>query len=327
VYPARRFTKSAQRAHNAGEPADLRRNTNKLLDLDSLHIFVRASELGSFSKVADQKHLALAAVSRRIAQLEYYYGVTLFVRTGRGVELTPAGQALLDHAKEILRKVNVTRADISDFAKGVRGSVRLYACTSAISQFLPKDLAAFHRQYPDIRLDIIEGRSLEIVVAIREGAADVGVVVAGPHPIDLPTTAYRRDKLAVVAPLGFAPGVNSIRLTDLVQHDFVVLEDNTATTRLLSAIALNEGLAVRMRVKVGSFDAVCHMAEAGFGIGVLPRAAAEKSAATLGLQLLDLEDAWADRQMLICTNTGRPYATLAIAQLVGHLAVAGKTEG
>src|SRR5258708_32995817 len=179
---------------------DLRRNTSKLLDLDSLHIFVRASELGSFSKVADQKHLALAAVSRRIAQLEFHYGVTLFLRTGRVVALTPAGQALLGHAKEILRKVNATRADISDFAKGVRGSVRLYACTSAISQFLPKDLAAFHRQYPDIRLDIIEGRSLEIVVAIREGAADVGVIVAGPHPIDLPTTAYRRDKLAVVAP-------------------------------------------------------------------------------------------------------------------------------
>jgi DNA-binding transcriptional LysR family regulator len=243
------------------------------------------------------------------------------------VELTPAGQALLDHAKEILRTVNLTRADISDFAKGVRGSVRIYACTSAISQFLPKDLAAFHQRYPDIRLDIVEARSLEIVVAIREGAADVGIVVAGPHSIDLPTSAYRRDKLAVVAPSGFAPGVNSIRLADLVQHDFVVLEDNTATTRLLSAIALNEGLTVRMRVKVGSFDAVCRMAEAGFGIGVLPRAAAEKSAATLGLQLLDLEDAWAERQMLICTNTGRPYATLAIGQLVGHLAVAGKTEG
>jgi DNA-binding transcriptional LysR family regulator len=233
----------------------------------------------------------------------------------------------LEHAKEILRKVNLTRADISDFAKGVRGSVRLYACTSAISQFLPKDLAAFHQRYPDIRLDVIEGRSFEIIVAIREGAADVGVIVAGPNPIDLPTYTYRRDKLAVVAPLGFAPGVNSTKLIDLIQHDFVVLEDNTATTRLLSAIALREGLTVRMRVKVGSFDAVCRMAEAGFGIGVLPRAAAEKFAATLALQLLDLEDDWAERQMLICTNTGPPYASLAIGQLVNHLVDAGKTQG
>lgn len=297
-----------------------------MLDLGSLQIFVRASELGSFSKVADQMHLALAAVSRRIAQLEYHYGVTLFVRTGRGVELTPAGQALLEHAKEILGRVNVAHADIADFAKGVRGSVRLHACTSAISQSLPKDLAAFHELYPDIRLDIHEGRSVDIVTAVRDGAADVGVIIAGPHPTNLPTSIYRRDRLAVVAPLGFAPGVASVSLTDLVEHEFVILEDNTATTRLISSIALNEGLSVRMRVKVGSFEAVCRMVEAGFGIGLLPRAAADISAATLGLQVIDLEDAWADRQMLICTGTGSPYATLAIKQLVGHLALAGKPE-
>jgi DNA-binding transcriptional LysR family regulator len=296
-----------------------------LLDLGSLQLFVRASELGSFSKVAEQMHLALAAVSRRISQLEYHYGVTLFVRTGRGVELTPAGEALLDHAKGILGQVNVARADITDFANGVRGSVRLHACTSAISQFLPKDLAAFHQQYPDIRLDIREGLSLDIVAEIRDGDADVGVIVAGPHPISLPTMNYRRDRLAVVAPLGFAPGVTSVKLADIVQHEFVILEDSTATARLISAVALDQGLVVRLRVKVGSFDAVCRMVEAGFGIGILPRAAAEKYQDTLGLHLVDLEDPWADRQMLICTNSGPPYATLAVNQLVNFLAVAGRT--
>jgi DNA-binding transcriptional LysR family regulator len=297
-----------------------------LLDLGSLQIFVRASELGSFSKVAEQMHLALAAVSRRVAQLEYYYGVTLFVRTGRGVELTPAGQALLEHAKGILGQVNVAHADIADFANGLRGSVRLHVCTSAISQFLPKDLAAFHDQYPDIRLDIREALSVDIVSAIRDGVADVGVIIAGPHPVSLPTVNYRRDRLAVVAPLGFAPGVTSIRLADIVQHELVILEDNTATTRMITAVALDEGLAVRLRVKVGSFDAVCRMVEAGFGIGILPRAAAAKFEDTLGLQLLDLEDAWAERQMLVCTNSGPPYATLAIRQLVGHLIEAGQAE-
>lgn len=297
-----------------------------MLDLGSLQIFVRASELGSFSKVAEQMHLALAAVSRRVAQLEYYYGVTLFVRTGRGVELTPAGQALLEHAKGILGQVNVAHADIADFANGLRGSVRLHVCTSAISQFLPKDLAAFHDQYPDIRLDIREALSVDIVSAIRDGVADVGVIIAGPHPVSLPTVNYRRDRLAVVAQLGFAPGVASIRLADIVQHELVILEDNTATTRMITAVALDEGLAVRLRVKVGSFDAVCRMVEAGFGIGILPRAAAAKFEDTLGLQLLDLEDAWAERQMLVCTNSGPPYATLAIRQLVGHLIEAGQAE-
>jgi len=297
-----------------------------LLDLGSLQIFVRASELGSFSKVADQMHLALAAVSRRVAQLEYYYGVTLFVRTGRGVELTPAGQALLEHAKGILGQVNLARADIADFANGLRGSVRLHVCTSAISQFLPKDLAAFHDEFPDIRLDIREALSVDIVAAVRDGAADVGVIVAGPHPVNLPTANYRHDRLAVVAPLGFAPGITSLKLADVVQHELVILEENTATTRMINAVALEEGLPVRLRVKVGSFDAVCRMVEAGFGIGILPHAAAANFEDTIGLQLLDLEDAWADRQMLLCTSSGPPYATLAIRQLVNHLVKAGEAD-
>ena len=90
--------------------------------------------------------------------------------------------------------------------------------------------------------------------------------------------------------------------------------------------ALDQGLIVRLRVKVGSFDAVCRMVEAGFGIGILPRAAAEKYQDTLGLHLVDIEDPWADRQMLICTNSGPPYATLAINQLVNFLAAAGRTH-
>jgi DNA-binding transcriptional LysR family regulator len=242
------------------------------------------------------------------------------------VALTPAGQTLLEHAKEILGKVNVARADIADYAKGVRGSVRLYACTSAISQFLPKDLAAFHLQFPDIRLDIREGRSIEIISAIREGAADVGVIIAGTNPIDLPNLSYRHDTLAVVAPLGFAPGKNSMKLTDLVQHELVILEDNTATTRLISTVALAQGLPVRLRVKVGSFDAVCRMVEAGFGIGILPRHAAENFVTTMGLRLLNLEGSWAGRQMQICTHTGAPYSTLSVTQLVNHLAAVGQSD-
>ena len=267
-------------------------------------------------------HLAVAAVSRRMARLEDHYGVALFVRTGRGVEPTLAGEALLGHAKSILVQVNSARADIADFANGVRGSVRLHACTCAMSQFLPRDLARFHDRYPDIRLDVREGLSLDIADALRNGDADVGVIVAGPHAASLQTSNYRRDRLVVVAPSGFAPGVTSVKLAEVVEHELVILDDTTATTRMISAAAHDRGLTPRLRVKLGSFDAVCRMIEAGFGLGILPRAAAENFEDTLGLQLIDLEDSWADRQMLICTNTGPPPATPALNQLVDYLAAA-----
>lgn len=289
-----------------------------MLDLESLKLFIRASELGSLSKAADHSNLALAAVSRRISLLEAHYGVQLLVRTGRGVEMTPAGRALLSRARDILRGVSMARADLSDFAKGFRGTVNLQASTSAITQYLPKDLAAFAVQCPDLRVDIREAYSVEIVAAVREGRAEVGVIFADPHLSSLALTPYRHDRLVVVAPKSFKPGLESTRFLDLVEHDFVVMEDNTAMTRMISAAAAEAGLALRLRVKVGSFDAVCRMVEAGFGLGVLPRVAAQNFETTMGLRLIELEDPWAERQMMICTNPLNGMSAAA-KRLVAHL--------
>jgi DNA-binding transcriptional LysR family regulator len=289
-----------------------------MLDLASLQLFVRACELGSLSKVAADANLALAAVSRRIMLLEAHYGVSLLVRTGRGVEATAGGRALLERARDILQTVSVARADLADFARGLRGSVNLQASTSAITQFLPDDLATFNAICPDIRLDIREAYTAEIIALIHEGTAEVGVVMAGPSIINVSSLPYRRDRLVVVAPWAFERQLTRVKFLDLVDRDFVVMEDSTATTRLLSSVATEAGLPLRLRVKVGSFDAVCRMVQAGFGLGILPRIAAENFEAKMGLRLLDLEDSWAERQMLICTN---PMKQLSVAakRLVDHL--------
>jgi DNA-binding transcriptional LysR family regulator len=296
-----------------------------MLDLESLRLFIRASELGSLSKAAEDSNLALAAVSRRIALLEAHYGVQLLVRTGRGVELTVAGQALLTRARDILRGISMAQADLSDFAKGLRGAVSLQASTSAITQYLPQDLAAFAALCPDLRVDIREAYSVEIAAAVREGRAEVGVIFANPHVGNLELLPYRHDRLVVVAPKRFQPELTTTRILDLVEHDFVVMEDNTAMTRLLTAAATEAGLVLRLRVKVGSFDAVCRMVQAGFGLGVLPRVAAQNFEATMGLRLIELEDSWAEREMLICTN---PHNGLSAAakRLVAHLSACAALE-
>ena len=289
-----------------------------MLDLSSLRLFVRVAELGSLSKAAEQYNLALAAVSRRISLLEAHYGVDLLVRTGRGVQLTAAGRALLDRARDILQQVRLAHADLSDFAKGMRGTINLLASTSAITQNLPEDLASFAALCPDLRVDVREAYTSQIVTAVRDGLTDVGVVIGGPNVVDLTTLPYRRDRLVVVAPRAFAPGMDHVKLLDLIEHDFVAMEDSTATNKLLAAAAVEAGEALRLRVKVGSFDAVCRMVQAGFGLGVLPRMAAQSFEATMGLKLIELDDAWAERQMLICTNPTIGVGAAA-KRLVAHL--------
>jgi DNA-binding transcriptional LysR family regulator len=289
-----------------------------MLDLDSLKIFIRAAEVGSLSKVAEQQNMAIAAVSRRMSLLEAEFGVALLLRTSRGVQLTAAGKMLLPRAKEIMQLEAQARADLSDFGKGLRGAVGVMASTSAITQYLPRDLADFSKSFPDLRLDVREAYTSEIVAAVRDGSVEVGVVMAGSSVLDLNTTPYRADQIVIVAPRHFWPDVNSVRLVDVVDQDLVVMEDSTAMTRLLAFEARKAGIALRLRTKVGSFDAVCRMVEAGFGLGVQPRMAAMQFVETMGLRLIELDEDWAARQMLICTNPRIGISTAA-KQLVAHL--------
>jgi DNA-binding transcriptional LysR family regulator len=295
-----------------------------MLDLDSLRLFIRTAELGSLSKAAAQSNLAIAAVSRRIALLEADLGVALLLRTARGVQLTAAGSMLLTRAREIMQLEAQTRADLSDFRKGLRGTVSVMASTSAITQFLPRDLADFSKSCPELRLDVREAYTSDIVAAIRDGSVEVGVVMAGPNVVDLTTAPYRADRLVVVAPRDFRPDVTKVRLADVIDQDLVVMEDSTTTTRLLASEAAKAGFALRLRTKVGSFDAVCRMVEAGFGLGIQPRMAAMQFVATMDLRLMELEDDWAARQMLICTNPRMGFSAAA-KRLVSHLSACAQS--
>ncbi len=113
-----------------------------LPDLVSLVLFLRAVDSSSLSKAAEQSNIALAAASRRISLLEHLYGVQLLYRSTKGVQPTPAGKALAEHARALLANAEKMQTALSDYAEGVKGHVRIQANTSAITQFLPGDLAA-----------------------------------------------------------------------------------------------------------------------------------------------------------------------------------------
>lgn len=296
------------------------------LDLASLRLFMQAVEHGSLSRVAERTNMALAAVSKRISQLEDYYGVRLLQRTGRGVVPTPAGAALMQHAGDIFRQVHLSRRELADYARGVIGTVRLFASTSAISQMLPADLAAFGAAQPDIRVDLREAYSGAIAARVRDGTADMGVVIAGPSIDGLDQRPYRRDRLVLLAPGGFNPGMTSARLRDLADSDFVLMESDAAITNLLLGIAASRAMTLRVRARVDSFDGVCRMVQSGFGVGILPAMAVRHFATAMALRLIDLEEDWAERQMLIVTNPrfGQSRATRQLSDFLATAALADR---
>ncbi len=270
------------------------------LDLVSLSLFNLVARTGSISRGAELASLALGAASKRISDLEGAVGTALLERHSRGVKLTPAGEALHRHAQKILSDVDQLAADLSDHARGVTGVVRLWANTSAVTQFLPADLASFATQQPGIRIQLNEADSREIVLAVLDGRADLGIFADRTPALGLQTSRYRRDRLVLVVPPGHPlDGRGRVAFADAAGFDFVSLSQGTSLAQRLALESGQAGQPLRIRIHVRSFDAMCQMVAAGLGIAILPSAAVQPLVRALGLRQLALDAPWVDRELLL----------------------------
>ena len=270
------------------------------LDLVSLSLFNFVVRTGSISKGAGLAHLAVGAASKRMSDLEAAVGTPLLERHSRGVTLTAAGEALHRHAQRILSDVDQLAADLSDHARGVLGVVRLWANTSATTQFLPADLSAFAALHPGIRIELNEADSHEVVLAVLEGRADAGIFAERTPSLGLQTLPYRRDRLVLVVPPGHPLAKRRrIAFEEAMDYDFVSLTGRTSLAQRLASESGLIGKPLRIRIRVRSFDAMCQMVAAGLGIAVLPDAAVQPLLKAVGLRKLELSDAWVRRELLL----------------------------
>lgn len=270
------------------------------IDLVTLSLFVSVARQGSISAGARHSHLAVGAASKRISDLEAAVGTPLLERHSRGVTLTVAGDALHRHAQRILDDVDQLAADLSDYASGVLGVVRLWVNTSAVTQFLPRGLSGFVAANPGIRIELEERNSSEIVLAVLDGRADAGIFAEGTPSLGLHIVNYRIDRLVMVVPRGHPLARRrSVRLEEATEYDFVSLPAETSLAQRLQAAAEALGRRLRLRIQVRSFDAVCQMVAAGMGVAVLPHAAIQPHLRSMGLREIALDDAWAERRLLI----------------------------
>lgn len=289
------------------------------LDLVSLSLFNLVVRAGSISRGAELAHLAVGAASKRMSDLEAAVGTELFERHSRGVTLTAAGQALHRHAQKILGDVDLLAADLSDYAQGVVGVARVWANTSAITQFLPGDLATFVAEHPAIRIELHEHDSSDVVMAVLDGRADLGIFADRTPALGLQTQVYRRDQLVLVVP-GSHPLATRKRIefTEAAAYDFVSLSQGTSLAQRLALEAVQQGLALRVRIHVRSFDAMCQMVAAGLGVAVLPHKAVQPLLRSMNLRMVELKDSWGQRELLL---GARDLAALprAVRSLADHL--------
>ncbi|WP_407169146.1 LysR family transcriptional regulator [Bradyrhizobium sp. ORS 111] len=300
------------------------RSFARRIDILSLQLFVAVCELGSIGKAAERESVAVSAISKRLTDLEAVVGAQLLYRHTKGVDLTPAGEMLLPHARSLLLGLQKLRVDLTEYGEGVRGHVRMQANISAIVQYLPEDLGTFVKSRPNVKIDMEEHLSLDIVRAVQQGSTDLGICSASAistRPA-LQTLPYRKDELVLVVPRKHALArQTAVSFDTTLDFDHVGLHNNSSIALAMCDAASAANRHVQLRVQVTSLDAMCRMIQNGLGIGIMPRRAFKLTRGVGNLVCVKLRDLWAMRSLNLVS---RDFAALPIItrQLVDHLRLA-----
>lgn len=270
------------------------------LDMASLRLLVLAAQTQNLTKAADSAHMTVSAASKRLAELERVTECTLFIRLPRGLQLTPAGRGLSEHAKHILEGAQRMAYDASDYASGIRGHVRLFANTSAVIQFLPKDLTTFLAVNPHVRIGMEEALSEMTIQAVEDGRTDIGIFADNVPAPRLERRPYRRDRLVLLAPKHHPLAQRSkVALEDALDYDFVALNQGSSLLRRITDAAAGSGKLLKVRIQVSSFDGICRMIAAGLGIGILPVGSVQPGLLRTSLKAIELDGEWASRTLYV----------------------------
>ena len=287
-------------------------------DLTDLRLFLKVVEQGSLTRGAQAMHLALASASERISGMESAFGTALLERTRRGVRATPAGEALVRHARLIVGQIEQMRCELRSYATGLKGRVHLMSNTAALASFLPEQICRFLSAHPDLSVDIGERPSADIVRAVAEGRADLGIVADIADLAALQTHVIADDQLVVVASRAHRVAKEArVAFAEIVDEAFVGPSD-AALERHLTDRASRLGRQMQYRARLRNVADLGRLIAAGVGIAILP-AACTQPLREADLVIQPLSEPWTTRRLHLCArdfSTLTPHAHALAQQLM-----------
>lgn len=288
-------------------------------DLTDLRLFIHIAEATSLSQGARRAFMSPAAASVRIKALEAQLNSHLLYRDSKGVELTDAGCRLLQHARLIMRQVGYLKTEFTEFGTDSSGHIRIFANTTAVTEFLPELLAGFLAQRPGVTVDLRERLSRDIIRGVLDGSTDIGIIAGPVAAKNLQVLQFSTDRLVLIVPEGHElTRRKHIKLRDTVAFHHVGMQEGSTLQAFVRDKAELLGETLVWRIQLSSFEAVCRMVEAGVGIGVIPESAALRNSRTMKLAILELDEPWVvrDRSILIRDFDALPGCVKALISLL-----------
>jgi DNA-binding transcriptional LysR family regulator len=275
-------------------------------DLTDLRLFLNVIESGSITAGAEAMQLGLSAASARILAMESTLGTALLKRASRGVKPTAAGQILVLRARSLLMQMDILGDGLAEHGGGGRVAVRLLCDTVALHEVLPEKLAIYLRADPRVNLRVEEMPGHEVVSALAEGKADVGIVRESTDVLDLQSFVFHPDRLVLVTPpehaLSLACETAPVTLEQADLYDVVGLTvGNALQDNWDHRVALRGG-QLNYRIRVGSFDEQCRLVARGAGIALMPNSTAERQARALSIRIVPLNEIFAAFALRLCVR-------------------------
>jgi DNA-binding transcriptional LysR family regulator len=272
-------------------------------DLVDINLLVNIAESHSLTHGAERSNLSVPSASIRIKNIEDRLNVRLFYRGSHGVTLSPAGETFLHHGRTILRQLENLKGDLQEYAQGVKGHLRISASTTPTTEFLHAVLRTYLTTHPDVNVDLRERLSNDIVRAVSDGTADIGIVADSVPTGGLQVLPYRRYRLVLATALTHPLARHKIvAFEDTLKYDFISLVEASGLHAFLQMAAHNLHTPLKIRIQLGNFEALCRMIESNIGIGLLPELAARRHAKSMAIRIIRLSDTWAVRNLQICVR-------------------------
>jgi DNA-binding transcriptional LysR family regulator len=253
----------------------LMKHNRQTIKLSQLQILIAVAEHGSFSEAALQLDMSQSAVSNAIATLETDLGIVLFSRGRYGAHLTPVGERIVSHARQMMQ----LREEILNEAYLVRslqgGQVRVSAFRSVSTHVLPDVIAQFCHRFPDIPVKIIEhldDHSIE--EDLRRGRADIGFVERQMGS-EFETWELLKDEFVVLFPPDFAPAHNTLHWDQLSLYPLIMSPDEDGYDEQVYRHCASFGKTLHAAYQVRTDSTIVSMVARGLGATIIPRLAAE----------------------------------------------------
>ncbi|MGI4839007.1 MAG: LysR family transcriptional regulator [Janthinobacterium lividum] len=269
-------------------------------DLADLRLFIHIAESPSLTQGARRAFLSPAAASARIKALEAQLETRLLYRDSRGVEMTPSGERLLQHARLIMRQVDYLKSEFAQHGGDSTGHIRIFANTTAVTEFLPEILAGFLAQRPGVTVDLQERLSRDIVRGVLDGTSDMGIIAGPVEASGLQVMHFSTDRLVLMVPVGHPLAqIGPVTLGQTLEYQHIGLHEGSTLLSFLRDHVERLGKHLHLRIQMSSFEAICRMIEAGVGIGIIPESAALRHSRTMRLCAVQLDEPWAIRERSI----------------------------